>query len=94
MVFDDDMRASARTLANHALMDGGVNAGGGGVGGSGGRGRWGGRRSLGGGGAGLQGMGALRESLVSQMGLKYAWRLEVYRGVFGLMMRYSKLMCC
>ncbi|CAM9295241.1 unnamed protein product [Laminaria digitata] len=54
MVFDDDMRASARVLANHSLMGGmraddGVGAGGG---------RWQGR-----GVAGLQGMGSLRQSL-------------------------------
>lgn len=49
MVFDDDMRASARILARHSLMDGGLSDGG-----QGGQG-----------GVGLRGMGSLRQSLVS-----------------------------
>lgn len=54
MVFDDHMRASARVLANHCLMGGGIDAAFGDVGGGGQ-----------GGGTGLQGMDALRQGLVS-----------------------------
>lgn len=57
MVFDDDMRSSARVLANHTLMDGGINGDVRGGDGSG----WGGS-----GGSGLIGMGLLRQSLVSR----------------------------
>lgn len=56
MVFDDDMRASARVLARHALIGGGVNGGiGDGDNGGGGGSAW-----------GMKGVsGAIRESLVS-----------------------------
>lgn len=56
MVFDDNMRASARVLANHSLMGG--MAGDDSVGAGGGRWR---ERGV----AGLQAMGSLRQSLVS-----------------------------
>lgn len=59
MVFDDDMRASARTLAHHALMVGGMTSDGADEIGRTGRA---GRRGSGG---GLQSMGVLRDSLVS-----------------------------
>lgn len=55
MVFDDDMRASARVLAKHSLMGGSFTHGD-----FGGDSEWGGR-----GGTGLQGMGSLGQSLVS-----------------------------
>lgn len=60
MVFDDHMRASARALAHHALMDGGMLDGGAMLGSGG----WGGWGDVGRGG-GLHGIGSLPGSLVS-----------------------------
>ena len=62
MVFDDDMRASARVLANHSLMGGMM--GDDSIGPDGGPWR---ERGV----AGLQGMGSLRQSLVSSRRIRF-----------------------
>lgn len=57
MVFDDNMRASAKVLALHSFMDGGMHGPGAGMG----------RGNDSGGSSSLHRMGALQESLVSDV---------------------------